>query len=89
MFDETYDHEKSGWTKSARGIGCDEGRGARDEPGGMEGPATKKGKEDRCLQVGKIGDRLWAIGFTYRKEGIRIFTVRPARKDEKDVYDGR
>ena len=54
----------------------------------LKAPQTQKTAEARWLKIGRIGDKLWAVGFTYREAGIRIFTVRPARKDEKDVYYG-
>ena len=88
MFDESYDREKSQWTKEVRGIDFVEARAAWKDPNVIEGPANMKDGEARWLKIGRIGDRLWTVGFTYRNAGIRIFTVRPARKDEKDVYYG-
>ena len=88
MFDETYDREKSRWTKETRGIDFVEARSVWNDPEAIEGPATMKNGEERWLKVGRIGDKLWTVGFTNRAAGIRIFMVRPARKDEKDVYYG-
>ena len=88
MFDESYDREKSRWTKEIRGIDFVEARAVWDDPDVIEGPANSKDGEARWLKIGCIGDKLWTVGFTYRKSGSRIFTVRPARKDEKDVYYG-
>lgn len=86
MFDESFDEEKSKWTKEVRGIGFFEARQVWDDPDAIEGPATMKDGEERWLKVGRIGGKLWTVGFTHRSAGIRIFMVRPARQDEKVVY---
>lgn len=88
MFDETYDREKCLWTKQTRGIDFKEARGIWDDPEAIEGPATFKDGEERWLKIGMIAEKLWTVGFTYRPEGIRIFMVRPTRKDERGVYYG-
>lgn len=88
MFDETFDRDKSRWTKETRGIDFVEARAVWDDPDAIEGPATAKDGELRWIKVGRIHNQLWTVGFTIRPEGIRIFTVRPARRDEKEVYDG-
>ena len=88
MFDETYDREKSGWTKKMRGIDFVEAREVWEDPEAIEGPATMKDGEERWLKVGRINEKLWTVGFTFRIEGMRIFMVRPSREDEKDVYYG-
>jgi uncharacterized protein len=88
MFDACYDREKSRWTKETRGIDFVEARSVWDDPDAIEGPANSKDGEVRWLKIGRVDDKIWTVGFTYRKAGIRIFTVRPARKNEKDVYYG-
>ncbi len=88
MFAETYDRDKSRWTKEVRGIDFVEARAVWNDPDSIVGPATMKDGEERWLKIGRIDDKIWTVGFTYRLRQIRIFTVRPARKDEKDVYYG-
>lgn len=89
MFDETFDRGKSQRTKETRGIDFIEARRVWDDPEAIEGPATMKDGEERWLKIGRFGDKIWAVGFTYREAGIRIFMVRPAREFERDVYYGR
>lgn len=88
MFDKTFDRGKSQRTKVTRGIDFVEARAVWADPDAIEGPADTKNGEVRWLKIGRIGDKTWAVGFTYREAGIRIFMVRPARKDEKEVYNG-
>ena len=88
MFDESFNQEKSAQTKATRGIDFVEARDIWDDPQAIEGPATSTGSEERWLKVGKANGRIWTVGFTIREEGIRIFMVRPARNDEKEVYLG-
>ena len=87
MFDETFDLNKSQWTKVTRGIDFVEAREVWSDPFRIEVPANRVGNEDRFLTVGKRLDRLWAIGWTMRETGIRIFMARPARDDEKEQYE--
>ena len=42
MFDESYDREKSWWTKETRGIDFIEARAVWDDPDAIEGPANSK-----------------------------------------------
>lgn len=87
MFDETYDRGKSQRTKETRGIDFVEARAIWADPHAIEGPATIKDGEERWLKIGRIAGRIWAVGFTHRLAGIRIFMVRPAREFEREVYD--
>lgn len=88
MFDGTFDDGKSQRTKMTRGIDFIEARAVWADPAAIEGPGDTKHGEIRWLKIGRIGEVLWTVGFTYREAGIRIFMVRPARKDERDVYNG-
>ncbi len=88
MFDETYDKHKSSWTGKVRGIDFIEARAVWDDLDAIDGPADMKDGEERWLKVGRIDNKVWTVGFTIRPAGIRIFMVRAARKDEKDVYNG-
>lgn len=44
--------------------------------------------EQRWLTVAKIGDRVWAAVFTLRDDRIRIISVRRARQEEVELYEG-
>jgi len=88
MFDESFDNGKSQRTKNSRGIDFIESRAVWADPEAIEGPADTVAGEVRWLKVGRIGGKIWTVGFTVREAGIRIFMARPARKDEKEVYNG-
>jgi uncharacterized protein len=87
MFDDTYDREKSAWTKQERGIDFVEAREVFSDPDAVEVPARRVNNEDRFLTVGMVKARLWAVGWTMRPNGVRIFSVRPPRDDEKEQYE--
>ena len=87
MFDETFDQDKSHWTKETRGIDFVEAREAWLDPNRVEVPANRIGNEDRFLTVGQALGRVWTVGWTVRVTGIRIFMVRPSRDDEKEQYE--
>ncbi len=44
--------------------------------------------EPRYLIVGKIGATHWSAVITYRNERIRIISVRRARHEEIEIYEG-
>ncbi len=43
--------------------------------------------EERCLVIGKIGEKYWSAVMTYRDETIRIISVRSSRDEEKEIYE--
>jgi hypothetical protein len=45
--------------------------------------------EPRYLVIGKIGDRCWSAVITFREEKTRIISVRPSRKEELEIYEGK
>jgi uncharacterized DUF497 family protein len=45
--------------------------------------------EPRWLAVGRIGGRHWTAVYTMRDGAVRIISVRRARGDEIDAYQGR
>lgn len=44
--------------------------------------------EERFLVVGSIGSAVWSAIITYRDEVIRIISVRRARLEEVEIYEG-
>ncbi len=44
--------------------------------------------EPRYLVVGKISGKHWSGIIIYRKEKIRIISVRRSRKEEVEFYEG-
>jgi len=53
----------------------------------LEIPA-KKTDELRFLVIGKIDEKHWTGIITYRNENIRIISVRRARNEEIELYEG-
>jgi hypothetical protein len=45
--------------------------------------------EARFLVIGKIKDKYWSAVITYREERVRIISVRRARTEEVEIYEGR
>jgi uncharacterized DUF497 family protein len=52
----------------------------------IEIPARTSG-EPRFLVIGKISGEPWSAVITYRREKIRIISVRRSRKEEIDIYE--
>ena len=42
--------------------------------------------EKRSILIGKLGKKLWTAIFTWRRDAIRIISVRRARKQETKLY---
>jgi len=42
--------------------------------------------EPRSVLIAVLGQKLWSAFFTYRKGGIRLISVRRARKEERELY---
>ena len=43
--------------------------------------------EERKMLISKAGGKIWAAVFTERQGRIRIISVRPARTNEKAIYE--
>jgi uncharacterized DUF497 family protein len=69
-----YDAEKSAANKAKHGIDFDEAQALWDEP--------------RFLAVGRIGEKHWSAIFTLRGARLRLISVRRARKQEIEIYEG-
>ncbi len=81
-----FDPNKSKKNKEEHGIDFIEAQQLWEDPYRIEIPA-KYLDEPRYLLIGKIDDKHWAAIFTYRKNKIRIISVRRARKNEKEIYE--
>lgn len=88
VFSNDFDQKKSDWTKQDRGIDFIEAREIWDDVRAIEGPGNSVRGEERWIKVGIARDKLWSVIFIYRAGLIRVISVRPARKDEKEAYDG-
>lgn len=51
--------------------------------------ALRYENENRFAVIGKIKDKHWTAIVTYRKNNIRIISVRRSRKNEIEHYESR
>jgi uncharacterized DUF497 family protein len=51
----------------------------------LEIPARTE-DEPRYVLIAALNQQLWSAFFTYRKERIRLISVRRARQEEKELY---
>ena len=82
-----FDANKSMRNKKKHKIDFNEAQALWDDPDLIEIP-IKTADEPRYLVVGMITGKHWSGIITYRKENIRIISVRRSRKEEVDIYEG-
>lgn len=82
-----FDPNKSGLNKKKHGIDFHEAMLLWDDSDLIEIP-VKTIDERRFLVIGKISGRYWSGVITYRGEKIRIISMRRARKEEVEIYEG-
>lgn len=82
-----FDPEKSKSNKEKHGIDFVEAQLLWVDDMLLEVPA-RTSDERRFVIIGKIGHRHWSAVVTYRKERIRIISVRRSRKEEVRLYEG-
>lgn len=85
--DFEFNAKKSEINKKKHAIDFDEAQALWNDPDLMEIP-LKTTDELRFLVIGKISEKHWSGIITYRKETIRIISVRRSRKEEVDIYEG-
>ena len=81
------DPDKSAANHAKHGIDFDEAEALWNDPYLIEARANVM-DEARFLAVGMIGARHWTGVYTYRNDRARIISVRRARKQEIDHYEG-
>ena len=82
-----FDPDKSAANKGKHGIDFKSAQALWDDPDFVEIPARTT-DEPRFLIVGRIGDKHWSAVITYRQEKVRIISVRRARIEEVELYEG-
>jgi uncharacterized DUF497 family protein len=82
-----YDSDKSFANREKHGIDFDEAQALWDDPYLIEAPANVT-DEPRFLAGGIIGLKHWPAVYTYRSDGVRIISVRRARREEIGHYEG-
>ena len=82
-----FDPPKSNTNKEKHGIDFIEAQALWNDPDLLEIPARTK-DESRFLVIGKIEAKHWSGVITYRGENVRIISVRRARDEEVELYEG-
>jgi len=82
-----YDPEKSRLNKAKHGIDFDEAQALWRDERLIEAPA-RTDDEPRYLAIGMIDGRHWAAVCVRRGASVRIISVRWAREQEIDYYEG-
>ncbi len=81
-----FDPRKSAANKKKHGIDFTGAQALWDDPDLLEIPA-KTTDEPRYLVVGSIFEKHWSGIITYRKDKIRIISVRRSRPEEVELYE--
>ncbi|MHC4322868.1 MAG: BrnT family toxin [Planctomycetota bacterium] len=81
-----FDSNKSQSNKKKHGIDFVEAQALWDDSDLIEIPA-RTSDEPRFLVVGKVSGEHWSAIITWRREKIRIISVRRSRKEEIDIYE--
>ena len=82
-----FDQRKSRTNKEKHGIDFIEAQVLWDDSDRVEIP-SKTVDEPRFMVIGRIAGKHWSTIITYRGETVRIISVRRARPEEIDVYEG-
>ena len=80
-----FDQNKSDSNLKKHGIDFVRAQQIWNDPDFVEIQA-KSGSELRFLVIGYIADKLWSAVITYRKNNIRIISVRRSRISEGKLY---
>jgi len=85
--DFEFDGNKSDSNKRKHGIDFAEAQSLWNDPDLVEIPAKVVG-EPRFLVIGMIERKHWSAVITYRDRKIRLISVRRARPEEIEFYEG-
>jgi uncharacterized DUF497 family protein len=83
----SFDKRKSDANKKKHGIDFIEAQALRQDDKLIQIPARTQ-DEARFVVIGRIGNTHWSAVITYRRESIRIISVRRSRKEEVELYEG-
>jgi len=82
-----FDPRKSRANLAKHGIDFGEAQEMWDDPDLLEIPANTE-DEPRWVVIGRIGSKHWSAVITYRREAVRIISVRRSRAEEVNLYEG-
>jgi uncharacterized DUF497 family protein len=81
-----FEPPKSEANKKKHGIDFVEAQGLWDDPDLIEIPTKTTGA--RFLVVAKLLGKHWSAIITWRRDRIRIISVRRSRQEEVEIYEG-
>jgi uncharacterized DUF497 family protein len=81
-----FDQRKSRSNLKKHGIDFSDAQALWEDPDLIEIP-VRTIDEPRFLVIGKIGNHHWSGIMTYRKDRIRIISVRRSREEEITLYE--
>lgn len=81
-----FDQRKSRANKAKHGIDFLEGQALWEDPDLLEIPARTE-DEPRTMAIGRIGQKHWSAITTSRGDRVRIISVRPSRREERELYE--
>ena len=81
-----FDPRKSAANRAKHGIDFVEAQALWEDPDLIEIPARTE-DEPRFLVVGRMGGKHWSGIITYRRERVRIISVRRASPQEIALYE--
>jgi len=82
-----YDAAKSAANKAKHGIDFEQAQALWADPLLLESPARTE-DEPRFLVIGRIGGKHWSAICVRRGENTRLISVRRARREEIEHYEG-
>ena len=83
-----FDQAKSRINKAKHGIDFEEAKALWQDPMLLEVPARTE-DEERFLIIGVIEEEHWSAVVTYRSGKVRLISVRRARSEEIEFYEGQ
>lgn len=83
-----FDPQKSVSNKEKHGIDFDDAQALWADPDLLEIPARIV-DESRFLIIGKINGKHWSGIITYRRNVIRIISIRRSRPEEVALYENK
>ncbi|MEP6600380.1 MAG: BrnT family toxin [Nitrospirota bacterium] len=86
MMEFEFDESKSRTNKARHGIDFLEAQVLWEDMDLLEIPA-KIEDEPRAVVIGRIGEKHWSAIITWRKDKIRIISVRRSRTEERELYE--
>jgi uncharacterized protein len=81
-----FDPAKSAANKVKHGIDFVEAQAIWQDEDRIE-QAAKSDAEVRQLTVGRLGDLAWCAVYTFRRDVVRLISVRRARDEEVKAYE--